>query len=243
MTVSLWLDEDEAFPSPKDISGYPGYPAGLIAISETMSPKRLIEAYEKGIFPWYSDNQPILWWCISPRMVLQPQELVISQSLQKKIKQVLKNVDWEIKVDHSFKEVIANCAQSPRQGQSGTWITQEIQAHYTALFHLGIAHCVETWYQGQLIGGLYGINLGKMFYGESMFKTQADASKIALAALCAYCIEVGIPMIDCQQETSHLASLGAKPMNKLAFLNAIDSLKLNTRPSWKFSKKVLEHYF
>ena len=242
MASSLWLAEEDALPSPKQIDGYVDYPDGLMAISQSMTPERLIEAYQKGIFPWYSEDQPVLWWCTSPRMTLQPSELIVHHSLRKKIKQIISQPEWAITVDGAFTQVIANCALSPRAGQDGTWITAEIQTHYIELFHQKIAHSVEVWHQGHLVGGLYGINLGKMFYGESMFMKVPDASKVALAALCAACLKMDIPLIDCQQETQHLASLGAKPLEKIVFLNRLETLITQPAPIWNFDKQILAHW-
>jgi leucyl/phenylalanyl-tRNA--protein transferase len=207
-----------------------------------MDEQLLLEAYRQGIFPWYSEGQPVMWWCTSPRMVLDTRQINISDSLRKKIKKVLKNSAWEIKVDTAFREVITACAQSQRKDQDGTWITEEIIAHYIELHQLGIAHSVETWFEGKLVGGLYGINLGTMFYGESMFRHITDASKIALAALCAWCVTVDIHLIDCQQQTSHLQSMGAHPIPKDSFLDWIEDHIDQPSPLWKWDKSVLYAY-
>jgi leucyl/phenylalanyl-tRNA--protein transferase len=242
MSYPIYLNLNEPLPLPRLFEQDPKFPDGLIAISDSITPKRLIEAYQKGIFPWPSENQPILWWFTSPRMTLRPEDMIIQRSLKKKIQQVLVNPDWEIKIDHSFETVIHSCANSPRHGQDGTWITPEIQENYIELYHQGIAHSIETWYQDELVGGLYGINLGRMFYGESMFMKTADASKIALAALCAKAIQSSIALIDCQQETSHLKSLGAKLMDKTSFLDAIEQLTTEPSPNWFFNKEVLAYW-
>jgi leucyl/phenylalanyl-tRNA--protein transferase len=238
----IYLSPNDPLPLPRLFEPNPEFPDGLIAITNSITPKRLIEAYQKGIFPWPSEDFPILWWFTSPRMTLCPEDMIIRRSLRKKIQQVLLNPAWEIRVDTAFAQVIKSCANSPRQGQNGTWITPEIQENYLALSHQGIAHSVETWYQGELVGGLYGINLGQMFYGESMFMKVADASKIALAALCARCLQVQIELIDCQQETTHLTSLGGKLMDKMTFLDKIDVLTRKPSPQWGFDKEVLAHW-
>jgi leucyl/phenylalanyl-tRNA--protein transferase len=243
MTAIPWLNAKSPFPSPRTfIQDDPELPDGLIAISESMDENRLLDAYRQGMFPWYSEGEPVLWWCTSPRMVLETACINISQSLHKKLKQVLKQSTWEIKVDSAFLDVIAACAQSQRKNQDGTWITEDIINYYYALHQRGIAHSVETWYEGQLVGGLYGINLGKMFYGESMFRHATDASKIALAALCAWCSSVGIRYIDCQQQTQHLSSMGAHPISKNDFLDWIESQIDLTPPTWLWDKSVLRTY-
>jgi len=243
MTAIPWIDEDRSFPSPRQfIQKNPELPEDLIALSESMDEELLLEAYRQGIFPWYNEGQPVMWWCTSPRMVLKCSEIKISHSLHKKMKQVLKNPLWEIKVDTAFIEVIQACSNAQRKNQQGTWITNEIIAYYSILNQQGFAHSVETWFDGNLVGGLYGINLGKMFYGESMFMHVTDSSKLALAALCAWCNQVGIELIDCQQQTQHLSSLGAKPISKIEFLDWIDSQVNLPPPSWNWNKSVLCAY-
>ena len=243
MTAIPWIDESRTFPSPRRfIQTNPELPDDLLALSESMDEELLLSAYQQGIFPWYSDGQPVMWWCTSPRMVLNTAEIKITHSLSKKIKQVLKNPLWEIRVDTAFVDVIQACANAQRKNQQGTWITNEIISYYSILHERGFAHSVETWFEGHLVGGLYGINLGKMFYGESMFMHVTDASKLALAALCAWCNEVGIRLIDCQQHTQHLSSLGAKPISKIEFLDWIESQTKLSPPSWNWSKSVLCAY-
>ncbi|MEI7532511.1 MAG: leucyl/phenylalanyl-tRNA--protein transferase [Betaproteobacteria bacterium] len=244
MTDLVWLSEDDPLPLPRffhqdDLS----LPSGLIALSNEMSPQRLVEAYRLGIFPWYSESEPVMWWCTSPRMVLQVADFKVSRSLLKKIKQVLTDDSWEIRIDSSFNQVIRSCAQVTRSYQGGgTWITDEIIEHYSTLNQWSIAHSVETWHNNRLIGGLYGINLGKMMFGESMFTLEPDASKLALAALCAWCAQVDISMIDCQQETSHLASLGGAPISKTSFLDNLEQRVDLPSPQWAWNKTVLEHW-
>lgn len=195
-------------------------PNGLLAAGGDLSPARLLAAYRRGIFPWFAAGDPILWWSPDPRMVLIPHELRIRRSLRK----VLRNADYEVRFDSAFGAVIAACAKVPRAGQDGTWITPEMQAAYLRLHQLGHAHSVETWRDGRLIGGLYGIAIGRVFFGESMFAEATDASKIALAYLCVWLTQLGFGIIDCQMETPHLASLGARPIARREFAAQLDAL-------------------
>ena len=212
-----WLPEDCVFP-PLDKAL--ADPNGLLAAGGDLSPRRLVAAYRRGIFPWYSGDDPILWWSPDPRMVLFPEELKISRSLAK----TLRNASYEVRLDTSFDAVARACADMPRDGQAGTWITSEMQAAYAELHRLGYAHSVETWVDGQLAGGLYGIAIGRAFYGESMFADVRDASKIALAHLCAHLKLRGFGIIDCQMETRHLASLGARPIPRRDFSARLEVL-------------------
>lgn len=212
-----WLPEDCVFP-PLDMAL--ADPNGLLAAGGDLSPQRLVAAYRHGIFPWYSGDDPILWWSPDPRMVLFPGELKISRSLAK----ALRNTSYEVRLDTSFDEVVGACAEKPREGQAGTWITGEMQAAYAELHRQGYAHSVETWVDGRLAGGLYGIAIGRAFYGESMFADVRDASKIALAHLCAHLKLCGFGIIDCQMETTHLASLGARPIPRRDFSARLDVL-------------------
>jgi len=189
-------------------------PNGLLAAGGDLSPERLLAAYRRGIFPWYSPGEPILWWSPDPRMVLVPDEIRITRSLAK----TLRNADYTVNLDTAFERVIAACAATPREGQSGTWITAEMQAAYCRMHELGHAHSVETWHGDRLVGGLYGIAIGRVFFGESMFSHATDASKIALAHLCRYLAARNFGIIDCQMETAHLASLGARPISRDDFL-------------------------
>jgi leucyl/phenylalanyl-tRNA--protein transferase len=208
-----WLPPEPIFPPVERALAEPAGPNGLLAAGGDLSPARILAAYRLGIFPWYSAGEPILWWSPDPRMVLFPDELKISRSLAK----VLRNADYEVRLDTAFSEVMAACAATPRDGQAGTWITAEMQAAYIRLHELGYAHSVETWINGKLVGGLYGVALGHAFYGESMFSHHRDASKIALAHLCKYLKRLEFGIIDCQMETSHLASLGARPIPRGEF--------------------------
>ncbi|MFH1870839.1 MAG: leucyl/phenylalanyl-tRNA--protein transferase [Pseudomonadota bacterium] len=212
-----WLPEAHLFPP---VAKALSEPNGLLAAGGDLSPQRLLAAYRRGIFPWFSAGEPLLWWSPDPRMVLFPDELKISRSLAK----TLRNADYEVRLDSAFGDVIRACARKPRAGQSGTWITPEMQQAYRELHRLGYAHSVETWIAGKLVGGLYGIAIGRAFYGESMFADARDASKIALAHLCAYLKQRGFGIIDCQMETRHLASLGARPIPRCDFAARLEVL-------------------
>lgn len=206
-----WLEADSPFPCTSEALGPESDAPGLLAAGADLTVERLQDAYSKGIFPWFSPGQPVLWWTTNPRMVLPTQEFKLSRSLRKTLRQFRDTPGCEIKVDSHFDEVIQACAQTARRGQNGTWIVRDIQHTYRHWHELGAVHSIETWIDGKLAGGLYGVNLGRMFFGESMFAWQTDASKIALAALICLCREHGIALIDCQQETAHLASMGARP--------------------------------
>ncbi|MFY9328917.1 MAG: leucyl/phenylalanyl-tRNA--protein transferase [Georgfuchsia sp.] len=218
-----WLDEEITFP-PLDAAL--NDPPGLLAAGGDLSPQRLIAAYRRGIFPWYAPGNPILWWSPDPRMVLHPDELKISRSLAR----TLRNVDYEVRLDSACGEVIHACATVPRQGQPGTWITDEMQKAYLHLHELGYAHSVETWIDGKLAGGLYGVALGRAFFGESMFSCVCNASKIALAHLCAYLHQRDFGIIDCQMETAHLTSLGARPISRGDFVAELSLLVDSSAP-------------
>ena len=187
-------------------------PNGLLCAGGDLAPERLLAAYARGIFPWYSEGDPILWWSPDPRMVLFPEELKVSRSLRKTVARG----DFEIRMDTAFGEVMEACSQ-PRDGQAGTWIVDEIIEAYTALHRMGFAHSVESWRDGTLVGGLYGMALGKAFFGESMFARETDASKVALVALVGRLRARDFTVIDCQQNTTHLASLGAREIPRAAF--------------------------
>ena len=209
-----WLPPDILFPPVELALAEPDGPNGLLAAGGDLSPERILAAYRRGIFPWYSAGEPILWWSPDPRMVLFPSELKISRSLAK----TLRNRDYTVTLDTDFGAVVAACAETPRDGQQGTWITVEMQAAYRRLHELGHAHSVEVWMDGKLAGGLYGVALGRAFYGESMFSRRRDASKIALVHLCFFLQRHGFGIIDCQMETMHLATLGARPIPRSEFV-------------------------
>ncbi|MCX7896468.1 MAG: leucyl/phenylalanyl-tRNA--protein transferase [Rhodocyclaceae bacterium] len=211
------LPPEPLFPPPSSALSDPN---GLLAVGGDLSPRRLLAAYRQGIFPWYAPGDPILWWCPDPRMVLIPKEFKISRSLAK----TLRNAVYTVTLDADFAAVIHACATTPRSGQQGTWITREMESAYLRLHELGHAHSVEVWRENRLIGGLYGVAIGKAFFGESMFSLARDASKIALAHLVRYLDNQGYGMIDCQMQTAHLASLGARPIAREEFLALLSKL-------------------
>lgn len=203
-------------------------PDGLLAIGGDLSPERLIHAYRRGIFPWYSQGQPLLWWSPDPRWVLDPEQIKISRSLKKS----LKKKKFIITFNMAFEKVIQECAV-PRKDMSGTWITREMQTSYLTLFKKGYAHSVECWHDDILVGGLYGIIIGKIFFGESMFSRKPDASKVALVHLSNQLSEWGFPLIDCQVHSSHLESLGAIPIPRNTFASLLNKYcNIKNRHSW-----------
>jgi leucyl/phenylalanyl-tRNA--protein transferase len=214
--VIPWLGREIAFPALESALGEPN---GLLAAGGDLSPRRLIAAYRRGIFPWFSEGDPILWWSPDPRMVLVPAELKVSRSLSK----TLRNKPYEVRFDTAFDDVVRACA-APREGEPGTWITAEMRAAYNRLHRLGHAHSVETWIEDRLAGGLYGVAIGAMFYGESMFSRTRDASKIALAHLARRLHAAGFGLIDCQMRTDHLASLGAREIPRERFQRLVGEL-------------------
>jgi len=209
-----WLAPDQPFPP---VSSALGTPNGLLAASAELTADRLLTAYPQGIFPWYSGDEPVLWWSPDPRMVLFTDELKISRSFARTLRRKAFDASIELRLDAAFEAVVTACAQ-PRDADAGTWITASVAKAYTELHRRGFAHSIETWVDGELIGGLYGVALGRMFYGESMFSHAADTSKIALAALVQLLRSEHVPMIDCQQNTRHLASLGAREITRREFV-------------------------
>jgi leucyl/phenylalanyl-tRNA--protein transferase len=190
---------------------------GLLAAGGDLSAARLEQAYRRGIFPWFGVEQPVLWWSPSPRMVLPVQNFKVSRSLRKTLRRFIATPGCEIRIDSAFERVIHACSTTPREGQSGTWIVPAMVQAYTAWHRAGRVHSVETWMNGELAGGLYCVGIGHMVFGESMFAHRTDASKIALAALVAWCRRHGVTLIDCQQNTRHLASMGAHEITREAF--------------------------
>jgi leucyl/phenylalanyl-tRNA---protein transferase len=211
-----WLQSDDAFPP---LNAALAEPNGLLAAGGDLSPARLINAYRHGIFPWFSPGQPILWWSPDPRMVIIPQAIKISRSLGK----TLRNRAYEVRADTCFDSVVRACAEL-RPNQDGTWITDTMIAAYGALHDQGMAHSIETWIDGELAGGLYGVALGRMFFGESMFTRATDASKIALVHLARQLARWQFGMIDCQMYTPHLATLGAREMPRAEFIRKLQEL-------------------
>jgi leucyl/phenylalanyl-tRNA---protein transferase len=219
-----WLEANTPFP---DVSTALTTDApGLLAAGADLSPQRLLQAYRRGIFPWFSEGQPILWWSTDPRMVLYTDRFKVSDSLKKTLRKVERSRleggrggdrQWDVRFDSAFEAVMRACA-APRKDGPGTWISEDIIAGYTGLFRMGHAHSSEVWLDGELVGGAYGVCIGRMFYGESMFARVSDASKVALAYLVAFLRSQGVRLLDCQQETGHLASLGAFPVARRDFL-------------------------
>ena len=214
---------------------------GLIAAGGELTPARLEEAYRKGIFPWFSDGQPILWWSPDPRMVLLPHEFKLSRSLKKTIRGFLATPGTTIRIDHATHRVIESCATVARDGESGTWIVAEMIDAYAAWHALGRVHSFETWIDGELAGGLYGVAIGRIFFGESMFARRTDASKIALAALVAFCRAHAIETIDCQQKTQHLASLGGREIARGDFQRRLrDGTARSDVGDWSYDLRLWE---
>jgi leucyl/phenylalanyl-tRNA--protein transferase len=194
-------------------------PDGLLAMGGDLSTERLLLAYRSGIFPWFDGDTP-LWWCPDPRFVLFPPALKVSKSM----KQLLKKTAFEFTVDKAFESVIAQCKSAPRKGQDGTWITNEVKAAYTQLHALGFAHSAEAWLNGELVGGCYGVRLGKVFFGESMFSKTANASKYAFIRYVHQLQKENVELIDCQVYTQHLESLGARMIDRAAFIALVEKL-------------------
>ena len=208
------LVDEPIFPPPEYAD-----PSGLLAVGGDLSKERLLEAYRLGIFPWYSEDQPILWWSPDPRLILNLEDFKISRSLRKTLKKEV----FQVTFDHAFEEVIRACASVPREAQNGTWITDEMQEAYVNLHGLGYAHSVESWFGGKLAGGLYGVSLGKCFFGESMFHLKTDASKVALATLVEKLKSWEFHFIDSQMTTEHMLRLGAKELPRRIFLKRLQS--------------------
>jgi len=213
--VVRWLtDEKQPLPPTSEALGAGSDAPGLLAAGGSITHRRLEEAYRCGVFPWYGAGQPVLWWSPDPRMVLPVGEFRLSRSLRKSITRFAAEPECELRIDHALRRVMQACAEVPRDGQDGTWIMPEMIDAYAAWASV---HSFETWVGGELVGGLYGVSLGRMFFGESMFSRRTDASKIALAALVCFCRAHAIDLIDCQQRTGHLASLGAREIPRAEF--------------------------
>ncbi len=227
-----WLGSGDPFPKVERALAEPN---GLLAAGADLSLPRLLEAYRSGIFPWFGRDQPILWWSPDPRMVLFPAELKVSRSLAR----TLRNARFEVRADTAFDEVIEGCRQ-PRRGESGTWITAQMAEAYGALHRAGFAHSVETWLDVELVGGLYGVALGRAFFGESMFTRVSDASKVALVALVRQLQHWGFGVIDCQMNTAHLASFGAREIPRAEFTRILREL-VHYAPvpvPWRLESKI-----
>ncbi len=203
------LSEDLVFPPPQLATE-----DGLLAVGGDLSPERILTAYENGIFPWYSEGDPILWWSPDPRLVLYPHEFKASKSLIK----IVRKKQFHVTFDTAFDQTIVSCAQTRKQTGEGTWITPEMQTAYSRLYELGHAHSVEAWYEGKLVGGLYGLSMGRVFFGESMFAIMSNASKICLYHLSQYLSQKSFRMIDCQVSTDHLIRMGARNIPRSQYL-------------------------
>lgn len=224
------LFEEPVFPDPEEAD-----PDGLLAVGGDLRPQRLLTAYANGIFPWYAEGSPILWWATNPRLVVLPDEFHMPRSLRR----VLNKGIFTFTLDTNFKGVINGCAHAPRSGQQGTWIVEDMVEAYTMLHELGYAHSVEAWQDGELVGGLYGVSLGSAFFGESMFYSVPDASKAAFAVLVNQLISWGFTLIDCQQTTEHLLRFGGREIQRFRFLAMLrEALKATTREGrWCFDSQ------
>lgn len=228
MSGIAWLQKTDAPSTLPSTSRALREPNGLLAVGGALTSEWLIHAYRHGIFPWFSDEQPILWWAPDPRAVLRPQEFRISRSLARSIR----GRGYETRIDTAFTAVIEACA-APRHGTAGTWITHEMHRAYVELHERGLAHSIETWHDGRLVGGLYGVALGRAFFGESMFTRETDASKVALARLVEDCRRLDVPLIDCQMPSPHLASLGSRNLPRAGFEAELSGLVNAEHRLWR----------
>ncbi|MCH6257344.1 leucyl/phenylalanyl-tRNA--protein transferase [Puniceicoccaceae bacterium K14] len=224
-------DSDTRFPDPQLAES-----DGLIAVGGDLNPERLINAYASGIFPWYSEDQPILWFSPNPRLILYPQKFKLSDSLRR----IVKSKKFSIKMDTRFEEVIRSCSKAPRPDQDGTWITEDMVQAYIKLHKMGIAHSFEAYQKDSLVGGLYGISLGNAFFGESMFHSVANASKVAFHALVTFCNQNNFSFIDAQVPTEHLKSLGAEEVSRELFLELLDQCLGNKTKQGSWSHSAIE---
>ncbi len=236
-----WLEPGGDFPPTNGAWDINSNAPGLLAAGGDLSIDTLLKAYSSGIFPWFSEGQPILWWSPDPRMVLSTPSFRLHRSLRQALNRFTRDTRCEVRFDTAFPEVIATCAGKPRHSQSGTWILQSMVQAYCMLHRAGHAHSVETWVGGKLVGGLYCVAIGRAVFGESMFTHVPNASKIALAALVGFCREHGIASIDCQQNTTHLASLGAQEITRKVFLKHIERAQLEPPVKWHFSPLYWNH--
>lgn len=233
--VLPWIESGCPLPASDQAWSVDSPAPGLLAAGSDLSVPSLTNAYAQGAFPWFNNDQPILWWSPDPRMVLQTQHFKVSPSLKKTLKKFIQNPACTLRIDHAFSEVIQACAETPRRKQSGTWIVSDMIDAYIQLHQAGYAHSVETWIDNELVGGLYCVVIGRAVFGESMFSLRTDASKIALAGLVAFCLSHSITLIDCQQKTTHLASLGASEIARSDFLRHIEQAKQQPAVCWQFA--------
>lgn len=222
----FWVADNIIAPDFPDVSRALRDPDGLLAIGGDLSVERLLRAYSLGIFPWYSEGQPILWWSPDPRCVIEPGKVHISRSLAKRIRRN----EYRVSYNQAFQQVIQACAR-PRDSHSGTWITREMMSAYLALHHEGYAVSVETWFEDKIVGGLYGVVIDRVFFGESMFSWRSDASKVALVHLSETLQETGFRLIDCQIHSGHLQTLGATPMQRELFVNILNNYCISLQPA------------
>ncbi len=234
-----WLHPGDAFPRTVWGDGDPA--PGLVAAGGALDVSSLRRAYSQGIFPWFNVDQPILWWSPSPRMVLQVSDFRMHRSFQKHLQKFVANPDCALRIDTAFDAVIDRCARTPRKGQPGTWIVPAMVRAYGELHRSGLAHSLEVWINDKLAAGLYCVALGRAVFGESMFTDHTDGSKVALAALVALCRAQGVVLVDCQQQTSHMASLGAAPISRPAFLEYLAVATAQTALQWEFSPLYWRH--
>ncbi len=229
-----WLDPGDRFPDPAEAWDASQPAPGLLAAGGALDIDSLHRAYSGGIFPWFSEGQPILWWSTDPRMVLFTDEFRLHRSLRKTLAKLIADDRLELRMDSAFDDVIRACSGSARPGQNGTWILPQMVEAYQAFHRAGHAHSVEAWIDGRLAGGLYCVGIGQAVFGESMFTREPDASKIALAGLTVFCRHHGIALIDCQQNTQHLASLGAREIDRADFMLQVSQNAEKPPPAWRF---------
>jgi len=237
----IQLSAYDPLPPPNKAWGRDTVAPGLLAIGGGLALPRLLEAYGQGCFPWYSDGQPVMWWSTDPRMVLHCDEFKLHRSLRKILTHTVMDSSLQIRMNHDFEAVIQHCAQAPRPGQSGTWIVTDMVNAYVQLHKAGYAHSVEAWVNDRLVGGLYVIALGQAVFGESMFSLEPNGSKLALAALMAYCKAHRVKWVDCQQKTAHLASLGAREISRGDFLEHLVHAKTLEAMKWEFLPIYWQH--
>ncbi len=230
----LWLEPGQAFPDPQLAWDAHSPAPGLVAAGAALDTPTLLSAYRHGIFPWFGPEDPPLWWSPDPRMCLRPTAFHLRRSLRQTLRRFATRPGCEIRMDTAFHDVISACAGAARTGQNGTWIVPAMVQAYVELHQAGWAHSVETWIDGELVGGLYLVAVGRAVFGESMFMRQTDASKIALAALVALCQLHEVPLIDCQQNTRHLASLGASEIPRQDFLDSLARAQHEPPITWLF---------
>ena len=228
-----WIEADQALPPVHQAWGPQSPAPGLLAAGQDLSAARLLESYSQGVFPWFSDGQPVLWWSPDPRMVLRPVDFRFHRSLRQSLKRWLRQPGFMLTFDRDFGQVIRRCSATARPGQNGTWIVPTMVQAYEELHRAGYAHSAEVWLDGELVAGLYFVALGHAVFGESMFTTISDGSKMALASLVSVCLAHGVPIIDCQQNTRHLASLGGQEIPRTDFVAAVQQGRHRPPIDWE----------